>query len=149
MGNSSDQLGRQIRETRASLESQIVQLRSRSRIQLKRCSRYGLLALGTGVVVGVAAAGAFAVYRYRRPATRGERLRRLLPHRLGIVSSLGGSFRKNGTAPAPLEKAGPAPRERVLVSIVRAVGAAAGTALASTLVKRLANRPMPQRKSKE
>jgi hypothetical protein len=149
MGHSSDQLGRQIKETRASLESQIVQLRTRGRIQLKRYSRYGLLALGTGVVVGVAAAGAFAIYRYRRPATRGERLRRLLPHRLGIVPSLGGSFRKNGTAPALVEKVGHAPRERVLVSIVRAVGAAAGTALASTLVRRLASLPMPQRKSRE
>jgi hypothetical protein len=82
MGTSSDQIQREITQVRGSMESKIVELRERSRRQVRRISRAALIAAGTGAAVGVVVVGAIAVYRLTRPASPAERARRLLPRGL-------------------------------------------------------------------
>jgi hypothetical protein len=79
MGHSSDQIERQIAEVRGSMESKIVELRERSRRQVRLASRTAVVAVGVGAAVGVAVIGALVVYRLTRSPTRGERFRRLAP----------------------------------------------------------------------
>ena len=79
MGASSDQLERQIAEIRGSMESKIVELRERSRTQVRRLSRTLVIALGVGAAVGVATVGVILVYRLTRPPTTRERLQRIVP----------------------------------------------------------------------
>ena len=79
MGASSDQLERQIAEVRGSMESKIVELRERSRTQVRRLSRTAVIAAGVGAAVGVTLVGAFLVYRLTRPPTRKERVQRVVP----------------------------------------------------------------------
>ena len=67
MGASSDQLERQIVEIRGSMESKIIELRERSRTQVRRLSRTLVIAVGVGAAVGVAVVGALIVYRVTRP----------------------------------------------------------------------------------
>ena len=61
------------------MESKIVALRERSRRQVRRASRTALVVAGAGAAVGLAVVGAIVIYRLTRPATPGERVRRLLP----------------------------------------------------------------------
>jgi hypothetical protein len=79
MGASSDQLERQIAEVRGSMESKIVELRERSRVQVRRISRTAMIAAGVGAAVGVTLVGALLVYRLTRPPTRKERVQRVVP----------------------------------------------------------------------
>ena len=148
MGASSDQLERQIAEVRGSMESKIVELRERSRMQVRRLSRTAMVALGVGAAVGVAAVGALLVYRLTRPPTRRERLERVVPagllkdvRRLRQTLELG--LRRQvppmrlyvGDRQAGEEK--PTTRwEKIAVQ----AGRAAGTAAASAAVARLLDR---------
>ena len=77
MGASSDQLERQIAEVRGSMESKIIELRERSRTQVRRLSRTLVIAVGVGAAVGVAVVGVLIVYRVTRPPTARERLQRI------------------------------------------------------------------------
>jgi hypothetical protein len=61
------------------MESKIVTLRERSRRQVRRASRTAVAVAGAGVGIGLLVVGAIVVYRLTRPATSGERFRRLLP----------------------------------------------------------------------
>jgi hypothetical protein len=91
MGPSSDQIERQIGEVRGSMESKIVELRERSERQVRRARRTALVVVGVGATIGVAVVGAVVVYRLTRPATPGERARRLVPAELaGVPRSLRG-----------------------------------------------------------
>ena len=86
MGASSDQLERQIAEVRGSMESKIIELRERSRTQVRRLSRTLVIAVGVGAAVGVAAVGVLIVYRVTRPPTTRERLQRIVPP--GVMKDL-------------------------------------------------------------
>ena len=79
MGASSDQLEQQIVEIRGSMESKIIELRERSRTQVRRLSRTLVIAVGVGAAVGVAVVGALIVYRVTRPPTARERVERVIP----------------------------------------------------------------------
>jgi hypothetical protein len=79
MGASSDQLEHQIAEVRGSMESKIIELRERSRTQVRRLSRTLVIAVGVGAAVGVTVVGALLVYRLTRPPTKRERLQRIVP----------------------------------------------------------------------
>jgi hypothetical protein len=79
MGASSDQLEHQIAEVRGSMESKIIELRERSRTQVRRLSRTLVIAVGVGAAVGVAVVGGLLVYRLTRPPTKRERLQRIVP----------------------------------------------------------------------
>jgi hypothetical protein len=79
MGASSDQLERQIAEVRGSMESKIIELRERSRTQVRRVSRTLVVAAGVGAAIGVTAIGVFVVYRLTRQPTKRERLQRIVP----------------------------------------------------------------------
>jgi hypothetical protein len=155
MGGSSDQLNRQIAETRSAMESRIVELRQRGRHQVRRYTRAALIAVAVGAAVGVTAVGVYAVYRYTRPASTRERIRRLVPtvvldgwrdlSRLRETWELGlrrqipsvrlyVGERQIGEKP-------PQPRaERIAIQAAQALGTAAGTALASNLARRVFER---------
>ena len=138
MGPSSDQIERQITEVRGSMESKIVELRERSERQLRRARRTALIVAGAGAALGVAAVGAFVVYRLTRPTTARERVRRLvqrggtrLPRRL-----------RDGVPPMRLyigdqqvgEERPTTQWERIAVRAAQAAGTAAAGAIASRLM---------------
>jgi hypothetical protein len=148
MAPTSDQLERQIGETRGKLESQVVELRELGRRRALAARRAALVAAGVGTVVGVVVVSVLVVRRLRRPPTRRERLARLLPP---------GTFRDLLRVRDTLELRGrrqmPPVRlyvgdrrvvgepedgggwERVAVSAGRAAGRAAGTAAANRLLR--------------
>jgi hypothetical protein len=155
MGTSSDQLNRQITEVRSSMESRVVALRQRGQRQVRRASRIALIALGVGAAVGVTAVGVYAVYRITRPPSTRERLLRLVPEgvhrRLLDVGKLRQSWELGLRRQIPamrlyvgerqVGEKPPKPRiQQIAVSAAGAMGTAAGTALASTLVRKLASR---------
>jgi hypothetical protein len=86
MGASSDQLEQQIAEVRGSMESKIIELRERSRTQVRRISRTLVIAVGVGAAVGVAVVGGLMVYRLTRPPTTRERIERVIPK--GVLKDL-------------------------------------------------------------
>jgi hypothetical protein len=155
MGASSDEIQRQITEVRGSMESKIVELRERSRRQVQRASRAALIAVGTGAAVGVVIVGVIAVYRVTRPATPGERARRLLPRGLaGLPLDARHARRK---AAQRLGRRVPSVRlyignrqvgeeqpagqwERVIVRAAQAAATAAAAVLASRLLAGVASR---------
>lgn len=158
MGTSSDQLNRQIAEVRSSMESRVVELRQRGQRQVRRYSRGALIALGVGAAVGVLAVGGYAVYRYTRPPSRRERIRRLIPdglsRRLLELGKLRESWELGLRRQIPSmrlyvgeRQVGESPPRtrvhQVAVSAAGALGTAAGTALAGTLMRRLAQRAKP------
>ena len=75
MGPTSDQLEREIGEVRGQMEARIIELRELGKRRARLAGKVALVAVG----LGVAAAGAFVVWRLARPATPRERVQRLLP----------------------------------------------------------------------
>ena len=160
MGPSSDQLERQIAEVRGSMESSIVELRDRSRRQVRRASRAALIALGVGAAVGVVVVGVIVVNRLTRPPTTRERLRRLIP---AGAFGLGGDLRRarrslelRARRRIPNmrlyvgdrqvgEEPPTTPWERIAVRAAQAAGTAAAGALASRLLAGLTERRSQQR----
>jgi hypothetical protein len=137
MGPSSDQIERQITETRGSMESKIVELRDRSERKLRRARRTVVIVAGAGAAIGVAAIGAFVIYRLTRPATARERARRLVPRGLiGLPRRL-----RDGVPPVRLyigdrqvgEERPTTRWEKIAVRAAQAAGTAAARALATRL----------------
>jgi hypothetical protein len=118
------------------MESRIVELKERSRRQIRRAAQVGVIALGTAVVL----IGAFAVYRLTRPPTTRERLRRLLPARrrarLGLRQRVP-QVRLYFDDRPPGEERRKARWKDVLVPAARAAGTAAAAALAPRLIAAL------------
>lgn len=79
MGTSSDEIARQIAETRDGIEGRIVVLRERGEIAVERGKRAALIAAGVGAGIAVVAVGAFIVYRMTRPTSTRERIERVIP----------------------------------------------------------------------
>jgi hypothetical protein len=157
MGASSDQLEQQIVEVRGSMESKIIELRERSRTQVRRLSRTLVIAVGVGAAVGVAVVGALIVYRVTRPPTTRERVERVIPR--GVMKDL---RRARQTLELGLRRQVPSMRlyvgdkqigeekpasqwERIAVN----VGRAAATAAASAIVARLVDQLKPGKASSE
>jgi hypothetical protein len=157
MGASSDQLERQIVEIRGSMESKIIELRERSRTQVRRLSRTLVIAVGVGAAVGVAVVGALIVYRVTRPPTARERVERVIPR--GVMKDL---RRARQTLELGLRRQVPPMRlyvgdkqlgeekpssqwERIAVNVARA----AATAAASAVVARLVDQIKPGKASAE
>lgn len=118
------------------MESRIVELKERSRRQIRRAAQVGAIAVGTAVVL----IGAFAVYRLTRPATTRERLRRLLPARRRARPGLRRrvpQMRLYFGDRQPAEERREAQWEQVLVRAARAAGTAAAAALAPRLIAAL------------
>lgn len=115
------------------MESRIVELKERSRRQMRRAAQVGVIAVGTAVVL----IGAFAVYRLTRPTTTRERLRRLLPARRrakpGLRRRVPRMRLQFGDRPDQ-EGRREAQWEQVLVRAARAAGTAAAAALAPRLI---------------
>jgi hypothetical protein len=149
MAPTSDQLERQIGETRGKLESRVVELRELGRRRAVLARQLALVAAGVGTAVGVVVVGVLVVRRLRRPPTRRERLARLLPpgtfrdllrvrdalelrgrRRMPPVRLYVGDRRVAGEPEA--DGGG---WERVAVSAGRAAGRAAGTAAANRLLR--------------
>lgn len=152
MGASSDQLNREIAETRSSIEARIVELRQQGRRQVRRYARTALIAIGVGAAVGVAAVGIYAMYRYTRPPSRRERLQRFVPTavalRLRDVARLRESLELGLRRQIPSMRVyvgdrqigEDPPRSRfrgLAVDAAQALGTAAGTALATSLARRV------------
>ena len=157
MGASSDQLERQIVEIRGSMESKIIELRERSRTQVRRLSRTLVIAVGVGAAVGVAVVGALIVYRVTRPPTARERVERVIPR--GVMKDL---RRARQTLELGLRRQVPPMRlyvgdkqlgeekpssqwERIAVNVART----AATAAASAVVARLMDQIKPGKASAE
>jgi hypothetical protein len=157
MGASSDQLEQQIVEIRGSMESKIIELRERSRTQVRRLSRTLVIAVGVGAAVGVAVVGALIVYRVTRPPTARERVERVIPR--GVMKDL---RRARQTLELGLRRQVPPMRlyvgdkqlgeekpssqwERIAVNVARA----AATAAASAVVARLVDQIKPGKASAE
>jgi hypothetical protein len=157
MGASSDQLEQQIVEVRGSMESKIIELRERSRTQVRRLSRTLVIAVGVGAAVGVAVVGALIVYRVTRPPTTRERVERVIPR--GVMKDL---RRARQTLELGLRRQVPSMRlyvgdkqigeekpasqwERIAVN----VGRATATAAASAIVARLVDQLKPGKASSE
>ena len=68
------------------MESKIIELRERSRTQVRRISRTLVIAVGVGAAVGVAVVGGLIVYRLTRPPTTRERIERVIPK--GVLKGL-------------------------------------------------------------
>jgi hypothetical protein len=79
LGTSSDEIARQIAETREDIEEKIVVLRERSARAVQRSKRALLIAAGVGAAAAVAIVGGIVVYRMTRPATVRERVLRVIP----------------------------------------------------------------------
>ena len=79
MGTSSDEIARQIAETRDEIEGRIVVLRERGEVAVERGKRAALIAAGVGAGIAVVAVGAFLVYRMTRPPSTRERVERVIP----------------------------------------------------------------------
>ena len=79
MGTSSDEIARQIAETREDIEDRIVTLRQRGEVAMERSKRALLVAAGVGAGVAVVGVGAFVIWRMTRPATTRERIERVIP----------------------------------------------------------------------
>jgi hypothetical protein len=157
MGASSDQLEQQIVEIRGSMESKIIELRERSRTQVRRLSRTLVIAVGVGAAVGVAVVGALIVYRVTRPPTARERVERVIPR--GVMKDL---RRARQTLELGLRRQVPPMRlyvgdkqlgeekpssqwERIAVNVART----AATAAASAVVARLVDQIKPGKASAE
>jgi hypothetical protein len=151
MGASSDQLEQQIAEVRGSMESKIIELRERSRTQVRRISRTLVIAVGVGAAVGVAIVGGLVVYRLTRPPTTRERIERVVPK--GLLKDL---RRARETLELGFRRQVPPMRmyvgekqigeekptsqwERIAVNVARA----AATAAASAAVARMMDRVRP------
>jgi hypothetical protein len=149
MGASSDQLEQQIVEIRGSMESKIIELRERSRTQVRRLSRTLVIAVGVGAAVGVAVVGALIVYRVTRPPTARERVERVIPR--GVMKDL---RRARQTLELGLRRQVPPMRlyvgdkqlgeekpssqwERIAVNVARTAATAAASAVVARLVDQI------------
>jgi hypothetical protein len=164
MGATSDQIEREITDVRGSMESKIVELRERSRRQVRRASRTALIAVAAGAAIGVTVVGIIAVYRLTRPTTRRERFRRLLPAGLAGLPINARHARRKATQrlgrrfpPMRLyigdkqvgEERPASQWERIAIRAAQAAGTAAAGALASRLLGGMAGAARGSRKEKD
>ena len=148
MGNSADQISREITETRDDIEQRIVTLRQRSEVAVQRSKRALLVAAAVGAAVAVAVVGAVVVYRMTRPVTARERVLRIIPSGWwDRAGSLGEKWRtgfRRQVPPVRLyvgdKQVGEEPPSSGFQKIALRVAQAAGTAVGGAVVQRMMSR---------
>jgi hypothetical protein len=152
LGTSSDEIARQIAETREDIEEKIVVLRERSARAVQRSKRALLIAAGVGAAAAVAIVGGIVVYRMTRPATVRERVLRVIPggwfERLQhLRKSLELGVRKQ-LPPLRLyvgdKQVGEEPPSNTAQKVGLRLAQAAGTAIGGAIVQRLMSRFDPK-----
>lgn len=134
MAHRSDELAREIAETREELGDRIVELRLRGARAARRSVRIALIAgaLGGAAVVGLVA------WRMSRPPTLRERAERLLPTRR--LAGLRLPSLRLYVNDKQVAEGGESPAEKLVLMAARAAGTAAATALAGIALRRLSGR---------
>jgi hypothetical protein len=79
LGTSSDEIARQIAETREDIEDKILTLRKRGEVAVQRSKRALLIAAGVGAAAAVVVVGTIVIYRMTRPVSTRERVQRVIP----------------------------------------------------------------------
>lgn len=125
------------------MEPKIDELRERGQRQVRRA----VMVVAAGAAVGVLLLGGLVIYRLSRPATAGERLRRVVPPGLDLGRARRSARRLRKRVPSVRLAVGdrqisteqPQPRwERLVVAAAGAAGTAAARALAPRLLAALA-----------
>ena len=148
MGTSSDEIARQIAETRDDIEDRIVVLRDRSARVVRRSKRALLIAAGVGAAAAVAIVGGFVIYRMTRPVTVRERVQRVLPGRwFERLKHLRESWElgiRKQVPPLRLyvgdKQVGEEPPAHTVQKVGIRVAQAAGTAIGGAIVQRVMSR---------
>jgi len=145
LGNSADEISRQIAATRDGIEDKIITLRGRSEVAIRRSKRTLVIAAGIGAAAAVGILGAIAIYRFTRPTSNRERLQRLVPptwwqRALHLRQSWELGLRKQ-VPPMRLyigdKQIGEEPPANTMQKIGLRIAQAAGTAIGGALVQRV------------
>lgn len=148
MGTSSDEIARQIAETREGLEDRIVTLRARGEVAVERGRRAVLIAAGVGAGIAVVAVGAYVAWRMTRPPTTRERIERVIPptwwqRARGLRDSLELGIRKQ-VPPMRMyvgdRQVGEEPPSSTAQKVALRLAQAAGTAIGGAIVQRVLQR---------
>ncbi len=148
MGNSPDEIARQIAATRDDIEDKIVTLRERGEIAVKRSKRALLIAAGVGAAAAVAVVGAIVIYRMTRPVSTRERIQRVIPatwweRAKNLRTSWELGMRKQ-VPPLRLfvgdKQVGEEPPSNTTQKILIRIAQAAGTAIGGAIVQRVMSR---------
>jgi hypothetical protein len=148
LGTSSDEIARQIAETRADIEDKIVILRERGEVAVKRSKRALLIAAGIGAAATVAVVGVIVVYRMTRPVTTRERVARVIPWVwLERAKNLRDSWELGIRKQVPPlrvyvgdKQVGEEPPSNTAQKIGLRIAQAAGTAIGGAIVQRVMSR---------
>ena len=148
MGTSSDEIARQIAETRDDIEDKIVTLRERGEVAVQRSKRALLIAAGVGAAAAVAVVGAVVVYRMTRPVTARERVERVIPsvwwERLKNLRDSWELGVRKQVPPLRVfvgdKQVGEEPPSNTTQKILLRLAQAAGTAIGGAIVQRVMSR---------
>jgi hypothetical protein len=148
LGTSSDEIARQIAETREDIEDRIVVLRERSALAVRRGKRVILITAGIGAAVAVAVVGGIIVYRMTRPATVRERVGRVFPlawwERLQHLRESWELGLRKQVPPLRVyvgdKQVGEEPPSNTMQKVALRVAQAAGTAIGGAIVQRVMSR---------
>ena len=148
MGTSSDEIARQIAETREDIEEKIVVLRERSARAVRRSKRALLIAAGVGAAAAIAVAGGIVIYRMTRPVTVRERVQRVIPGRwFDRLQHLRDAWEigiRRQVPPVRLyvgdKQVGEEPPANTTQKIAIRLAQAAGTAIGGAIVQRVMSR---------
>ena len=138
MVHRSDELSREIAETRQEMGERLIELRRRGRRAARRSIQIAIVA---GALGGAAILGLLA-YRMTRPPTLGERVGRVLPagrlsRRLARLNIPSLRLYVNDRSVREDEETA---TQRLALTAARAFGTAAATAAMGMLLRRLAGR---------
>ena len=148
MGTSSDEIARQIAETREDIEEKIVVLRERSARAVRRSKRALLIAAGVGAAAAIAVAGGIVIYRMTRPVTVRERVQRVIHGRwFDRLQHLRDAWEigiRRQVPPVRLyvgdKQVGEEPPANTTQKIAIRLAQAAGTAIGGAIVQRVMSR---------
>jgi hypothetical protein len=148
LGNSPDEIARQIAGTREDIEDRIVVLRERSARVVRRGKRVLLIAAGVGAAAAVAIVGGIVIYRLTRPVTTRERVQRVIPlpwfERLRHLRKSWELGVRTQVPPLRLyvgdKQVGGEPPANMAQKIGLRIAQAAGTAIGGAIVQRVMSR---------
>jgi hypothetical protein len=130
------------------MEEKILELRERSEIAVRRGKRALLIAAGVGAAVAVGIGVAVVIYRVTRPATTGERLRRVVPFDwwdrvMDTIRTAELGIRRR-VPPVRLyvgdQEIGEQPPSNTAQKVALRLAQAAGTAIGGAIVQRMLSR---------
>lgn len=141
MVQRSNELSKEIAETREDMGERLIELRRRGRRAARRTMQVAIIA---GALAGAAVVGLVA-YRMTRPPTLRERARRLVPARQLAGLRLP-SMRMYVNDKQVVDR-GDSATEKLVVTAARAFGTAAATAAIGILLRRVTGRDQPKAKA--